>query len=305
MKSNVRRFATLAFLLVAVVNLAGCGFINALRSKNVLNEGVRTFNRGKFDDAQKMFEEALEYDPENVNARFFYAMTCNAQFEKALNSQDVDKTGTVALGDKTIKAFQDVLTMNPAPKFQVQDRAISFIAKCYKAMADQVYDPKNEADQYKAAKQKYLDMLQKRADLPEQTPQVKAQMDYTIGDDYWRRAREITTAFEKKDPATPMAPPTIADIPADKKTEAMANVTKGQEYMQKAIKDPDYPEPYLGVKLLYMEQIKTETDQAKKDEIKGEINKWDEQFRAKLTAKQEAEAAAAPAEGAEGGGAGK
>src|SRR5215203_377738 len=143
MKFNVRRFSALAFLVLAVTSLTGCGFVNALRAKNVLNDGVRTFNRGKFDEAQGMFQEALEYDPENVNARFFYAMTVNAQFEKALNSQEVDKTRTIELGRKTIKAFEDVLSLTPPPKFQVRDRAISFIAKCHKAMADQVFDPKD------------------------------------------------------------------------------------------------------------------------------------------------------------------
>jgi tetratricopeptide (TPR) repeat protein len=299
MRSNLRRIAALASLTIVVAILAGCGPVNKLRAKNELNEGVRTFNRGKFEDAEKMFKHALEYDPDNVNAQFFYAMTVNARYEKSLNSQDVDKTGSITAGQETIAAFQKVLDMNP--EMAVRDRAISFIAKAYKSLADQVFDPKSDKAKYDEARAKYLEHLEKRADLEGQTDEVKAQMYYTIGDDYWKEARGIIESYAKRDPQNPQVPATY-EIPAEKLPAINAAITKAHEYMQKGIaKNPAYPEPYLGVKLIYFEEAKLAADAAKRDEIKKQADAWDEKYRDKLAEHQRAQAAAAEAAEAEAG----
>jgi len=301
MRSNVRRIALLALLLTAVVSLQGCGLVNKLRAKNELNEGVRTFNKGKYEESKTIFEQALEYDPDNVNARFFYAMSVNALFEKSLNSQEVDKSGSVQLGQQTIAAFQKVYDGSTDLKFK--DRAISFMAKAYKSLRDQVYDPKKDKTQYDEARAKYLGYLEQRSDLPGQTNEVKAQMYYTIADDYWKEAHEVIEGYAKKDPATPAAPPTYPDLPADKMPQINAAIAKSHEYMQKAISmDPNYPEPYLGEKLLYLEEVKLTTDTTKRDAIRANVEKWDEQYREKLSDQQTAQAAEAPPEGAPGGG---
>ena len=291
MRSNLRRIVALASLTIAVGALAGCGPVNKLRAKNELNEGVRTFNRGKFDEAEAMFKQALEYDPDNVNAQFFYAMTVNARYEKSLNSQEVDKTGSIELGKQTIAAFQKVIDMNPEPK--VRDRAISFIAKGYKSLADQVYDPKTEKAQYDDARAKYLEHLEKRANLEGQTDAVKAQMYYTIGDDYWKEARGVIEHFAKRDAANPQIP-AVYEIPPDQLPRINGALAKAHEYMAKAIeKDPSYPEPYLGEKLVYFEEVKLVSDQAKRDAIKKAADEWDEKYRDKLAEQQRVAAAAA------------
>lgn len=285
----------LALLTVAVVSLQGCTLVNKLRAKNELNEGVRTFNKGKYEDSQKIFAQALDYDPTNVNALFFYAMSTNALFEKSLNSQDVDKKGSIDLGNQTIKSFQAVRDA-AGNDLKFQDRGISFMAKAYKSLSDQVYDPKTDKAAYDDARSKYLSLLEERANLPGQTNEVKGQMYYTIGDDYWHQAHEIAEGFAKRDPANPGALPTYPEIPADKKAEIMAAANKSHEYMQKAIAaNPAYPEPYLGEKLLYLEQVKI-TDAEAKEDNKKKAEQWDEQYRDKMSAQQAAEAAA-PAEG--------
>jgi tetratricopeptide (TPR) repeat protein len=295
MKSNVRRIATLA-ALTAAVGLQGCGLVNKLRAKNELNEGVRTFNQGKYDNAQTMFEQALAYDPTNVNAKFFYAMALNARFEKSLNSQEVDKSGSIDFGKKTIDAFQQVYDGSDDLKFR--DRAISFIAKAYKSLRDQVYDPVKDRAQFEEARKQYLDHLEQRANLPGQTDEVKAQMYYTIADDYWKEAHEVIEAFAKKDPAAPGAPPTYPSIDPARLPQINGAIAKSHEYMQKAVAaNPSYPEPYLGEKLLYLEEVKLASDTAKKDEIKKQAELWDEKYRERLSDQQAAEAAN-PAPGA-------
>jgi len=295
----MRRIAVLAMLVGVVVSLQGCSLVNKLRAKNELNEGVRTFNKGKYEESKVIFEQALEYDPDNVNARFFYAMSVNALFEKSLNSQEVDKSGSIQLGQQTIDAFQKVY--DKAPDLKFKDRAISFMAKAYKSLRDQVYDPKTDKAQYDEARAKYLGYLEQRVNLEGQTNDVKAQMFYTIGDDHWKEAHEIIEGYAKKDPATPAAPPTYPDLPADKLPQINAAIAKSHEYMQKAIAmDPNYPEPYLGEKLLYLEEAKLATDPAKKDAVRAKVEQWDEQYREKLSDQQTAQAAEAPPEGASG-----
>lgn len=299
MRSTALRTVLLGLLTASVVGLQGCTLVNKLRAKNELNEGVRTFNKGKYEDSQKIFAEALSYDPENVNAKFFYAMSTNALFEKSLNSQDVDKSGSIDLAKKTIDAFQAVRD-GAQGDLKFQDRAISFIAKAYKSLRDQVYDPKTDKAAADDARKKYLGLLEERANLAGQTNEVKAQMYYTIGDDYWREGHDIAEDYSKRDATNPGAPPTYPDVPADKKTAIMAAVTKAHEYMQKAIAaDPAYPEPYLGEKLLYLEEGKI-ADPAAKEDISKKALSWDEKFREKLSDKQAAEAEAAPAEGESG-----
>jgi len=290
MRPNVRRIAVLSLLVTAVVSLQGCGLVNKLRAKNELNEGVRTFNKGKYEESKKIFEQALEYDPDNVNARFFYAMALNALFEKSLNSQEIDKSGSIQLGQQVIDAFQKVYDASTDLKFR--DRSISFIAKAYKSLRDQVYNPKTDKAQYDDARAKYLGYLEKRADLEGQTNEVKAQMYYTIADDYWKESHEIIEGYAKRDPATPAAPATYSELPPDKLPQINAAVAKSHEYMQKAISmNPNYPEPYLGEKLLYLEEAKLASDTPKKDAIRAKVEEWDEKYREKLSDQQTAQAA--------------
>src|SRR5437870_1048918 len=87
------------FLLPALLALAlttpGCGVVNKLRAKNSLNEGVREFNKGKYQTAEDKFSRALELSPDLTNAQLYYAQAVKAQFDQIL-SED--------LGKKTIAA---------------------------------------------------------------------------------------------------------------------------------------------------------------------------------------------------------
>ena len=121
-------------------------------------------------------------------------MSLNAQYEKARNSQSVKKEETIDLGNQTIKAFEDVIATNPSPQFL--DRAYGFIANTYKTLAEQVFDPKDDAAKVTEHETKYLEFIQKRAELPDQAPRVRAQMYYTLADHYWRDAREAIIASE-------------------------------------------------------------------------------------------------------------
>ena len=56
---RIQKLAVILALAALAVATPGCGLVNSLRAKDSLNDGVRAFNQGKFDVAQKKFEFAL------------------------------------------------------------------------------------------------------------------------------------------------------------------------------------------------------------------------------------------------------
>lgn len=324
MRSHVRRLAVVVLMTFAVGGLQGCGFYYSLQAKNRLNEGIRTFNKGKYEDAKVLFKEAMDLDPDNLNAKLFYATALNAEFQKALNSQDTDKSGVVTLGESTIQAFEQLLAAKP--NYNQAEKASAFVANAYKSLRN-LYNPETDAAKVEDMRAKYLSSLERRASIIEveakrvegelaavgsdkvkeeelkklhkKLVRERAQMFYTMGDDYWRESHAMVERFAKKDPANPAALPTYPEVPEAERAKIMAVVAKAQSYMAMAVDvDPDYPEPYLGQKLLVMDQMNATPDMAKKDAFRPEKDKWDELHRDKLSAAQAAEAAAGtPAEG--------
>ena len=93
------------FLILAVLAsmTPGCGVVNSLRAKNSLNDGVREFNKGKYQLAEEKFARSLELNPDLTNAQLFYARSLNAQFDQSLTDD---------LGKKTIDAYDDIIRKN-------------------------------------------------------------------------------------------------------------------------------------------------------------------------------------------------
>jgi hypothetical protein len=56
-------------LLALVMTTQGCGVVYKLLAKDKLNEGVREFNKGKFELAEEKFKHALELSPDMLNAQ--------------------------------------------------------------------------------------------------------------------------------------------------------------------------------------------------------------------------------------------
>jgi len=83
-KKKTSSLIVLLVLLAMVLLTPGCGVVNSLRAKNSLNDGVREFNKGKYQVAEEKFLHALELDPDLTNAQLFYARALNAQFDQHL-----------------------------------------------------------------------------------------------------------------------------------------------------------------------------------------------------------------------------
>src|SRR5215470_10287057 len=110
----------LALLLVALTT-PGCGVINSLRAKNALNDGVREYNKGKFEPAQKQFEHALDLSPDLVNAQLYKARALNARFDSDLSEN---------LAKETIEAYDQIIKKNP-DNHDAVDQSLAFKANLY------------------------------------------------------------------------------------------------------------------------------------------------------------------------------
>ncbi|MBI3653070.1 MAG: hypothetical protein HY231_18745 [Acidobacteria bacterium] len=233
---------TLLFAVLALVAATqGCGVVNKLRAKDSLNEGVREFNKGKYEEAEGKFNRALELSPEMVNAQLFYARALNARFEQSL---------TEPLGNQTIKAYDNIIKRNPNDQEAI-DRALAFKANVYKQLGSVAASPE-DAEKYK---NKQHETLLERVNLPSAKPSAKADVYYTIGVDMWQASYSLNAPYVTK--KQPIPPPVIEKM--------KPYIQKAHEYLQKAVSvEPNYANAYFYEKLTYLEEAKTNPTDLKK-----------------------------------------
>lgn len=264
-------------LVVALATAAqGCGVINKLRAKNSLNEGVREFNKGKYDVAEEKFAHALQLSPELANAGLFRARAIYQQYDQKRGDE---------LADKVLQAYQEVID-----KYQGNDKIVD-MAQAFKS---DVYDKLSKSalekgDRAKAAeyKKQQQDLLLARAANPGATSHTKAAVYYTIGQGFWQEAYNVSRPYINYD-ATLKTP-----IPPDKTKLMEPNIQKALEYLNKAVEnDPEYAEAWSYKKLTLLQESYITADPARKSALAAEIKSADERTKA-LYDKRKAEEAAA------------
>jgi tetratricopeptide (TPR) repeat protein len=238
---NIKRLLV-PMLLAFSVAASGCGVINSLRSKNSLNDGVREFNKGKYDLAQERFERALELSPDNTNAQLYYARAVNARFEQSF---------TEDLAMKSIQAYENIIKNNPT-NYEAIDQALAFQANVYDKLSG--INP----DKTEEFKNKRRETLLRRADLPSATAKTKADVYYTIGESYWKESYNLGLPYvSKKQP-----------IPPEAQEKMKPRIQKAHEYLQKTLSvQPDYANAYFYEKLVFIEDTKVEPNAARLKEL--------------------------------------
>lgn len=268
MNTKKKFFLLPALLAALALATPGCGVVNKLRAKNSLNEGVREFNKGKYEPAEKKFLRALELSPELTNAQLYYAQAVKAQFDQAL-SED--------LGKKTIAAYENVMSKNPGNDTAI-DQALAYKAN--------IYDQLARVNPDKAAEYKQLqrDTLEKRANLPSATSKTKADVYYTLGVGYWKESYDMNAGYLQKN----------RPVPPEILQKMKPLVQKAHEYLQKAVSvDPDYANAWFYEKLVFIEEMKY--DPARMNELKAKATAMQEKYIAmQKTQQQQAASEAAP-----------
>ena len=97
--------ATAGLLALLLLSAAGCA---RLRSGDQLNKGVAAFKNAKYEDATTYFQNAVNIDPENENAKLYLATTYSSQVVPNLNTPDNEK-----LAQNAMNGFKAVLVNDP------------------------------------------------------------------------------------------------------------------------------------------------------------------------------------------------
>lgn len=263
---NKKKTPALLVLLAIALTTPGCGVVNSLRAKNSLNDGVREFNKGKYQVAEERFQHALELDPDLTNAQLFYARAINAQFDQHLTDE---------LGKKTISAYDDIINKNQ-DKPDVVDQALAFKANIYSQLA------RINPDKGSESRAQQRQTLEKRATLSSATPKTKADVYYTLGVGYWQECYDLNAGYLSKN--RPIPPETL------EKMKPLAQ--NAHEYLQKAISvDPNYANAWFYEKLVYIEEMKYSP--SKQNELKAKALEMQDKYMVMQKAQQQQAAAEA------------
>src|SRR5689334_19238528 len=159
MKSMLRKATLLgAALAVGALTLLGTG-CNQLKSRDDLNKGVAAYKNAKYSEAVDDFQEAINLDPKNPNARVYlataymmqwipgavspenvqFATKAKDEFGKVLNQ---DPNNSVALASLASLAFNEADPLPLDQKMAKLDEAAGWYTKLVTA------DPKNRDGYY-------------------------------------------------------------------------------------------------------------------------------------------------------------
>ncbi len=235
----LRKAAPLCGAALLSFGMSGC---NKLIAKDLLNQGAREYNKGRFEKAERIFKEAMERDPDFVQAKLFYATAIRSRVSNEDGEEQI-KTAKMA-----IEAYKELLKPENDARLKDRDRdqTYAFIADLYKTLDDQ---------------ESYREWLRKRVELPNQKSTTKAECLYSIGVTYWNDASRISKKYETQ---VPGKLPEVAKPDKWKKEDIDALLKAAQEglkYIEKAIAaDPQYANAYSYKSLLLKEQAKATTD---------------------------------------------
>jgi tetratricopeptide (TPR) repeat protein len=264
MNKNLR-LLTLAVVALALSSSVGC---SKLRARDQLNKGVSAYKNAHYEEAINHFQQAVELDPNLLNARMYLATAYAQQYIPAVDSPD-----NVRMAQQAIEQYQKVLDSNPAREQKVNSaKGIAYLylnmkkfdeAKKYYHMASDV-DPNDPEPYYSVGvidwTASYQPRMEERAKLgmkPEENlnPKNKDQ-------------KKVCEELKQK------------NMPA---------ISEGIDTLNKAIQlRPDYDDAMAYMNLMYREKADVECDDlaARAEDLKT-ADSWVDKTLATKKAKAE------------------
>ena len=264
MNKNLR-LLTLAVVALALSSSVGC---SKLRARDQLNKGVSAYKNAHYEEAINHFQQAVELDPNLLNARMYLATAYAQQYIPAVDSPD-----NVRMAQQAIEQYQKVLDSNPAREQKVNSaKGIAYLylnmkkfdeAKKYYRMASDV-DPNDPEPYYSVGvidwTASYQPRMEERAKLgmkPEENlnPKNKDQ-------------KKVCEELKQK------------NMPA---------ISEGIDSLNKAIQlRPDYDDAMAYMNLMYREKADVECDDlaARAEDLKT-ADSWVDKTLATKKAKAE------------------
>jgi tetratricopeptide (TPR) repeat protein len=210
--SQPKLFAFAAVALAAAAT-SGCGFVNNLRAKNQLNEGAQAYRARNYSEAQDHFQQALDLDPSQKNARLFIARSIHAQYKPG-----VEQEANVQKARDAIKAYQDVLANDPN-----NDDAFNAVVYLFRMIKDE---------------QSERNWLMQRANMDSAPGEKRSQALTVLASKAWQCSYNITEQSENKVTVMKDGKAIIQyRKPKEQRDydEAMKCATEGQQLAEKAI----------------------------------------------------------------------
>ncbi len=240
MKTN--KLASMCIALALMVGVSGCGFLNTVKAKDNLNRAAQAYNQGDYDTALTLLEEALQLDPSLPQLKPYYGATLYAKYNLSGEEQFVRKA---------LDVYQDLYQeemQKPSPDEKILNNAVAYIAVIYDNLGD---------------KQKKLEWMQKRLEIPGMTPQAKAEVYYSLGTSYWQDSFEITQKY-----VINKFPEPDYNVPESETPKVRELANKGLEYVEQALAlEPEYGDALTYKNLLLRELAKIEKNPETKREI--------------------------------------
>jgi tetratricopeptide (TPR) repeat protein len=106
-----RRLLTLAAVGLALFSSVGC---NKLRARDQLNKGVKAYKDSHYEQAIDHFQQAVQLDPNLINARMYLATAFVSQYIPGVDSPDNLRTAQQAIDE-----YQRVIDANPSREQKV------------------------------------------------------------------------------------------------------------------------------------------------------------------------------------------
>jgi tetratricopeptide (TPR) repeat protein len=231
MRLNSRWLAGL--LLLTVIPVSGCGFVQKLRARDNVNKGVKAFTEQKYSAATQFFQKALRLDPDLESARMYLATAYSFQYIPG----SMDPTSE-EMAHKAIETFKEVVDRAEDPANPNKDAMIS-IASLYYQLKD-----------YEKSKEWCNRVLE---------------VDPNNADAYYRIAViDYEDTFEK----TGVQGENVTYMSPEEREETLANIDEALASIDKALEiKPDYFDAMEYKNLLYREKAKFEEDEEKKAEL--------------------------------------
>lgn len=222
------------------------------QAREALNEGVEAFKNAQYEEAERDFLRAKQFDPRLLNARLYLATTYASQYIPGAPSDENRR-----LGEAAVAEFRGVLSLQPENL-----SAIDGIGSLLFQMAGQPYDPLKFAE----AKSQFQKHIQLRPDDPEPyywTGVIDWTVSFRANGEYRARINQEMPGEGLQD-SDPL-PPEVREQYA---REYGPIIDEGIDSLKRAIElKPDYEDAMAYLNLLYRRKADTLAVESERDEL--------------------------------------
>ena len=223
--SHMSRFGCALLAFGLAVGTLGCNLftiLDKLSARDELNKGVKAYSAQKFDEAVTHLQNAVDLDPELIDAELYLATTYRVQYQPGGQSMD-----NLQMAQKAIQIFERVLSKDPS-----NESSIANISGIYNSMGD-----------YDMAKEWYRKQMEVNPSNPEPL--------YGIGTIDWQLSYDRTG----------MTGDNVENLTEEEIAEVNATVDEGVDALRKALEiNPQYTDAMQYLNLLYREKGKLAAD---------------------------------------------